>query len=84
MHYASKRPSDAPELALLKELAAERRGVDLDAEPASRDLILDVEHAEAAPTRQRVRHEVEYPDRVGPSGVLMTPPRRRAISRSRR
>jgi transposase InsO family protein len=47
--------------------ATARQGrVDLDAEAAPRELVLDVEDAEAAPALQSVRHEVEHPDRVRP------------------
>src|SRR3977135_534523 len=50
-------------------LAWQRR-VDLYAQAPPRELVLDVEHTKAATALQRVRHEVEHPDRIGASRFL--------------
>lgn len=66
-----------------RHYAPARQGsVDLDAEAASRELILDVKDAEAAARLQRVRHEVEHPDRVRPGRLLQRRPRASDIDAS--
>src|SRR3977135_1709811 len=64
-------PPDRPQaLEHTHDPLAWQRRVDLYAQAPPRELVLDVEHTKAATALQRVRHEVEHPDRIGASRFL--------------